>query len=109
MILREAIKIFESTAEAKAALAENAPRLLIVYGKRICLVRHNEKIFAVQEACTHSGGALSQGKINYMGEVVCPLHGYQFNLQTGRESSERSNDLVCYPIHESEDGVFISL
>ena len=101
------IKIFESPESANAVLAENQPRLLIVRGKRICIVKHEGKFLGVQSNCTHNGGSLTQGTINYLGEIVCPLHQYQFNLKTGRECSQRSNDLECFPIRESEEGVFI--
>jgi 3-phenylpropionate/trans-cinnamate dioxygenase ferredoxin subunit len=105
----EWIKIFESTSSAEKALSENQPRLLVIRGKRICLVKHDGKILAVQNSCTHSGGSLHLGTINYLGEVVCPLHQYQFDLKTGREASQRSADLECFSIRESEDGVFIGL
>jgi len=101
------IKIFENPGVANTALTENQPRLLLVRGKRICLVKHDGKFYAVQNNCTHSGGSLSQGTINFLGEVVCPLHQYQFNLKTGRENGQRSNDLECFPIREDEGGVFI--
>ena len=103
------VKIFDSSESANAALVENQPRLLIVREKRICLVKREGKFFAVQNNCTHSGGSLSQGKINFLGEVVCPSHQYQFNLKTGRENGQRSNDLECFPIKESEEGVFIMI
>jgi len=102
------IKIFETPAAAENALPENLPRLLVVHGRRICLVRRQGKLFAVQDKCTHNGESLSKGTINYLGEVVCPLHQYQFNLKTGRECSQRSHDLECFAIRESEEGVFIS-
>jgi len=101
------IKIFESVDMANATLLENHPRLLVVRGKSICIVKHSGKFLAVQNNCTHSGGSLSQGTVNYLGEVVCPLHQYQYNLKTGRECSQRSNDLECFPIKENEEGVFI--
>ena len=103
------IKIFERSDTADNILLENQPRLLLVRGKRICIVRHKGKITAVQDTCTHSGESLSKGTINYLGEVVCPLHHYQFNLTTGRECSQRSNDLECFPVREDKDGVFIGI
>jgi 3-phenylpropionate/trans-cinnamate dioxygenase ferredoxin subunit len=103
------IKIFETVDAANNALIENHPRLLVVRGKRICIVKHSGKFLAVQNNCTHSGGSLHQGTINFLGEIVCPMHQYQFNLKTGRENGQRSNDLECFPIRESEEGVFISL
>ena len=101
------VKVFESSKSANAALTENQPRLLIVRDKRICLVKREGKFFAVQNNCTHSGGSLAQGSINFLGEIVCPSHQYQFSLKNGRENGQRSNDLECFPIRENEDGVFI--
>jgi nitrite reductase/ring-hydroxylating ferredoxin subunit len=103
------IKIFVDANEANAVLAENQPRLLILRDKRICLARHNGKILAVQDKCSHNGESLSKGSINYLGEVICPWHGYRFNLKTGRECAQQSSDLECYPIKESEEGVFIGI
>jgi 3-phenylpropionate/trans-cinnamate dioxygenase ferredoxin subunit len=105
----EWIKIFENTADAKKVLTENQPKLLKVFGRSICLIRREGKILAVQNNCTHSGGSLHLGAINYLGEVVCPLHQYQFNMKTGREVNQRSADLECFPIRESEEGVFIGI
>jgi nitrite reductase/ring-hydroxylating ferredoxin subunit len=44
-----------------------------------------------------------------VGEIVCPWHGYQFNLQSGREWQERSQDLVTFPIREEADGLYIGI
>ena len=103
------IKIFQNTSEANSVLTENKLKLLVVRGKRICITRHEGKILAVQDKCTHNGESLSKGIINYLGEVVCPWHGYRFNLKTGREGSQQSRDLECYPIKENEEGVFIGV
>jgi nitrite reductase/ring-hydroxylating ferredoxin subunit len=103
------IKIFESTSDAEKVLAENQPKLLKVHGRSICLVKQGGKIYAVQNNCTHSEGSLHQGNINLLGDLVCPLHQHQYNLKTGREVDQRSSDLECFPIRESEEGVFIDV
>ncbi len=90
-------------------LSDNKPQLLLVRGKRICLVRRENQLLAVQDTCTHNGESLSKGAVNHLGEIRCPWHGYQFDLKTGRECSERSHDLVTYPVKEENDGVFIGL
>ena len=102
------IKIFVAN-EANAVLTENQPRLLVIKDKRICLARYQGKIHAVQDKCTHNGESLSKGKINYLGEVICPWHGYRFNMKTGRECSQQSSDLECYPITENGEGIFIGI
>ncbi len=93
----------------ESSLVIHQPRLLIVAGKRICLVRTNDAILAVDDKCTHNGESLSKGKVNYLGEVVCPWHGHRFDLRTGRECSEQSGDLAVYPIRVDTDGVFIGM
>jgi nitrite reductase/ring-hydroxylating ferredoxin subunit len=103
------IKIFDSANDMQKRLANNRPQLLIVRGQRISLVKRENQLFAVQDACTHNGESLSKGSVNYLGEIVCPWHGYVFDLKTGRECAMRSADLTIYPIKAKEDGVFIGL
>ena len=105
----EWVKIFSNATAAEQRLQADKPQLVIVNGKRICLVRHVDKFYAVQDSCSHSGESLSGGHINYLGEVICPLHNHCFNLQTGREISSRSADLKTYPIKIDESGFFIGV
>jgi len=105
----EWVKIFSAGNEAHEKLKENKPQLLIVHGKRICLVKRVHQFYAVSDSCSHNGESLSKGSVNFAGEVVCPWHGHQFNLKTGREYQERSADLVTYPIREEPDGLYIGL
>lgn len=103
------IKIFESTSDAEKVLTENQPKLLKVNGRSICLVKQNGRILAVQNNCTHSEGSLHLGKVNSLGNLVCPLHQRQYSLKTGREVDQRSADLECFPIRESAEGIFIAV
>ena len=103
------VKIFAGSAEADKRLIENKPQLLIVEGKRICLVKRDDHFHAVSDRCPHNGESLSKGIVNFAGEIVCPWHGHLFNLKTGREYQERSSDAVCYPIKVEEDGLYIGL
>lgn len=105
----EWLKIFSNEAEALQRLQNNKPQLVIANGQRICLLNHNQKFFAVQDMCTHSGASLSQGHVNYLGEIICPLHSYCFNLQTGQELSSRSRDLKTYPLKIDDSGFFIGI
>ena len=105
----EWIRVFSSVEEAHQRLRENIPQLLVVRGISICLVRRANGLFAIENKCSHNGESLSKGSINFLGEVICPWHGYRFDLKTGRESGERSHDLVIYPIKQNEEGVFIAL
>lgn len=103
------VKIFSSVGEMEQALVNKQPRLLIVRGKRLCLVRIDRALMAVEDTCPHNGESLSKGHVNFLGEVVCPWHGQQFNLKTGRECAQRSRDLVTYILKEDPDGIFIGM
>ncbi len=103
------VKIFGNEAEAQQRIQTDRPQLVIVNSKRICMVRHADAFYAVQDSCSHSGESLSKGHINYLGEVICPLHNHCFNLQNGREISSRSADLATYPIKIDESGFFIGV
>jgi nitrite reductase/ring-hydroxylating ferredoxin subunit len=103
------VKIFSNKQEAQHRIAVNQPQLIIIGTARICLVNRNQEFFAVQDACTHSGAPLSQGKVNYLGEIICPLHNYCFNLQSGREISSRSGDLKTFPVKIDATGFYIGV
>lgn len=103
------IKIFPSPEDAFGKIKPGATQLLIVHQRRICLARVNDDFYAVEDKCSHNGESLSKGKINYLGEIVCPWHGYRFQLKSGRESAERSRDLETYPIKMDETGFYIGL
>lgn len=91
------------------ALAENEPRLLIVGNKRLCLVKRDGKLHAFEEKCPHNGETLTKGKLNYLGEIICPWHGYRFDVTTGRECEERCRDLETYPVQESEGEILLGI
>jgi 3-phenylpropionate/trans-cinnamate dioxygenase ferredoxin subunit len=103
------VKIFDHADEAKRVVGEEVPQLLVVHGRRICLARYGTEWFAVSDVCTHNGESLSKGHINFRREIICPWHGYTFDLKTGRECAERSADLEVFPIRQTEDGLFIGL
>jgi nitrite reductase/ring-hydroxylating ferredoxin subunit len=105
----EWIRIFSSEEEARQRIAPDRPQLVIIAEKRICLARHGNDFFAVQDACTHNGESLSKGTINYLGEIICPWHGYRFDLQTGRPCDSSSHDLVTYPVKGDSTGFYIGL
>jgi nitrite reductase/ring-hydroxylating ferredoxin subunit len=104
----EWIKILGSKAEALERVLPNVPQLVIIDSLRICVVRLGDDFFAVGDKCSHNGESLSKGKVNFIGEVICPWHGYRFNLKTGK-CAESYPDIPTYPLRVSEEGFFIGL
>ena len=107
--MRDWIKIFNTEFEARQRIDVDRPQLLIVREQRICLVLHDNNFMAVQDACTHNGQSLSKGHVNYLGEIVCPWHGYRFDLSTGVPCDSSCPDLVTYPIRIDETGFYLAI
>ena len=100
-------KIFNSEKEAKEAFSLKKLRRLSLNGIKICLAHDNEKFYAIQDKCPHSKASLSEGEINTFNEVVCPLHSYCYDLNTGREKDQKTLDATIYDMKLTENGLFI--
>lgn len=57
-------------------------KLINVKGQSIVLFFSKDKVYALNAVCPHRGGPLDEGDINDE-EIVCPWHGFAFNLKTG--------------------------
>mgnify|MGYP003574957771 CR=1 FL=1 len=79
-----------------------------VDGKKLCLVRHQNKLHALQNSCPHAGGILSGGWCKN-GNIICPLHRYEYNLETGRGLAGQNDYVDVYPIEQREDGFYVGL
>lgn len=60
-------------------------------------------VFATQAYCPHRRGPLADGIIGG-GKVICPLHGYRFDLRTGCGVGNDCGPLVTYPASVTADG-----
>lgn len=80
-----------------------------IAGKNLCLARFNDQVFAVARKCPHAGGWLSEGYIDALGNVVCPLHRYKFDLKNGRNTSGEGYFLKNWPVEIREDGVYVGI
>ena len=80
-----------------------------VNGKKITIARHNDTLFGFAYKCPHASGIMSEGFINAVGNVVCPLHRYTFNMQNGRNISGEGYYLQTYLIEERTDGIYIGM
>lgn len=77
-----------------------------VNGKKLCLIKYQNQIYAVQNTCPHAGGILSGGWCKE-GKIVCPIHRYEYSLITGRGAEGQGDYIAIYPIEWREDGCYI--
>jgi len=80
-----------------------------VKGKKICVARHGERVFAFAFKCPHAGGILADGYIDALGNVVCPLHRYKYDMSNGRNVSGEGYYLKHWPVEIREEGVFVEM
>lgn len=77
-------------------------------GKTICLVGYEGEVFALSAKCPHAGGDLTAGWCKN-GKLVCPLHRYSYNLQTGKGSEGQNDYINTYPLESRSDGLYIGI
>ena len=103
------VKLFSSAEEAGARLEENKPFTIAIDALKVCLLKNKSGLFAFKAFCPHAGASLSDAFCNPQNEIVCPLHGYRFELRSGRETSGHPQELMLYPIEVKADGVFLGI
>ncbi len=91
------------------AFADNNIAVVEVTGKKVCIGRHGEGAFAFAFKCPHAGGILADGFIDALGNVVCPLHRYRYDMKNGRNVSGEGYYLKNWPVEQREDGVYLGM
>jgi nitrite reductase/ring-hydroxylating ferredoxin subunit len=107
---------------------EDRDRKIIAQGDlEIGIFRVNGDFYAYENNCVHQGGPICQGKIlNKVEEVladdktskglkfsetdvhiVCPWHGYEYNLATGRHPGDKNVRLKPYQVKVSDGEVYV--
>ena len=91
------------------AFAPNNIAITEIDNKKICIGRANDAAFAFAYKCPHAGGILADGYIDALGNVVCPLHRYKYDMKTGRNVSGEGYYLKHWPVEIREDGVYVGM
>jgi 3-phenylpropionate/trans-cinnamate dioxygenase ferredoxin subunit len=89
--------------------ADNHIAVAEVKGKNICIGRFKEELFAFAYKCPHAGGMLADGYIDALGNIVCPLHRYKYNMQNGHNISGEGYYLKHWPVNVRADGVYVGM
>ena len=73
--------------------------------KTICVANMNGTYAAVDNFCSHRGGPLGQGIVE--GEkIVCPWHGWEFDLATGINPHTPNLSVESYELKLDGDAVY---
>lgn len=76
--------------------------------KVICVANVNGTISAIDNVCLHMGGPLGQGFVD--GEkIVCPWHGWEYDLKSGQLADDPKSKLAVYPVKIENGDVMIDI
>ena len=94
---------------AERADVEAGPTRASADGREIVLLRHAERLYALDNRCTHTDGPLALGWIEG-DRVVCPWHGARFGLADGLPcDGPADRPVATYPVREEGGGVFVQV
>ncbi len=103
------IRIFENQNDFENYIQPNTFVVFELKGEKICVTRTSKGFFAVQDRCPHNGASLSKGLCSAKNEIICPLHRYSFDLESGKATSGGAYTLKTYPISIKPDGVYVGI
>jgi nitrite reductase/ring-hydroxylating ferredoxin subunit len=76
--------------------------------KTICLVGFENQVFALAAKCPHAGGNLAAGWCKN-GKLICPVHRYSYNLQTGKGSEGQNDYINTYPVEIRDGSIYVGI
>lgn len=99
---------FEESLRLRLGPVEQIPlgegRIFEIGGEAVAVFRcRNGKVHATQAFCPHKGGLLADG-LTGEGKVICPLHAYKFDLESGEPLGNNCPPLRIYPVEVKDDG-----
>jgi NAD(P)H-dependent nitrite reductase small subunit len=89
-------------------LQESKGRKFIVNDIEIAVFKINSEVFALNNICPHQQSRLIYDGFVEDEFVVCPAHGWKFNLRNGKKESG-SNGLQVYSVEIVDDRVFVKV
>ncbi len=111
---------------AASDFVQGKPKRVEVNGNAFVIVRQIDEIYALRDICPHQGARLSNGSVGgtthhcLPGEsipfgsrgqiLVCPWHGWEYNLSTGQSIIDPERIRVRrYPVRVEDERILIDL
>jgi NAD(P)H-dependent nitrite reductase small subunit len=89
-------------------IREGKGRLVRVDARQIALFHVLGEYYAVKNLCPHEGAELWRGPVKGM-ELICPDHGWRFDLSTGKCMRHGDRDLTTYPVKVEGDRILVGV
>ncbi|MGP0566957.1 Rieske (2Fe-2S) protein [Nitrospina sp. 32_T5] len=89
-------------------LAEGQGNKYEVNGQDIAVYHVDGQFWATADFCPHRGGSLGYGRLDGK-TVICPSHGWQFDITTGECLNNVSGEVNTFEVSVEGDDVFVEL
>jgi nitrite reductase (NADH) small subunit len=84
-------------------------RVFAVGGRNVAVFRcRSGEIFATSAECPHGGGPLADGLVGSH-SVICPLHGFVFDLRTGEAPGRECARLTTHRVAVADGELLLDL
>ncbi|MCZ6691458.1 MAG: nitrite reductase (NAD(P)H) small subunit [Planctomycetota bacterium] len=83
-------------------------KLVKVDAREIALFFIDGEYLAIKNFCPHEADALWRGRVEE-GAVICPNHGWRFELKTGKCTSLGDRDVRTYPVKVEGDRILVGI
>lgn len=103
-------------------------KVVEVDGRRVVVLRHEGAYHALEATCLHAGGPLAEGMITPRVEtvvddegravcdrlsedtfhLVCPWHGWEYDLGTGEFAGDRRRRVASYQVRVEGTAVHVA-
>lgn len=97
---------------AVASLADvpaGSKKLVEVNGVEVLLCNSLDRIFAVENSCSHAEEKLECGRMR-LGWIACPVHGARFDLASGEAiNPPATQPIQTWPVRVTGDVIEVAL
>ena len=91
-----------------ADVPPGSAKVVVVHGHVVALFHVEGSFHAVSNVCLHRGGPIGEGEIDGT-RVTCPLHGWQYDVRSGRNLANPAARLRVFPVRLDGDDVLVGL
>lgn len=93
----------------QSELTDRTVQSITVEGKRLVLIKFKDQYFVTESKCPHAGADISQGWCSDNGNLVCPFHRYEYQLENGRGKIGQGDYLKIYPTKIENQKLYVGL
>lgn len=87
-------------------LPPGSSKVIVVRGMPVALFNVSGTIYAVSNVCLHRGGPIAEGEVAGV-TVTCPLHGWEYDLRTGRSATNPTACLKTFDVRIEGDDILV--